>query len=119
MSNRSGDIIAETVRIHTFDPDAPPNSPVCMCGAEPLDSKEQHVSRMVQHAIANQSTPHLSDTKIKILGGDFTYEELQTLATSGVDAFDLLRVIVNQDIEAKDRAASNGAALAVRESMSQ
>lgn len=107
MSHRTGDIIADVITTHTYDPDSTTARPVCSCGAEPLDGLPQHVARMVQHSIACKSVPHLSDTKIRVLAGDFAYEELQTLAVSGVDAFDLLRVVVEQDIEIYDRAASN------------
>lgn len=107
MSHRTGEIIADMIRIHTFDPDAPPNSPECSCGARPLDGKEQHVARMIQHAIATRSHA-AGDTKIRILAGELSYGELQGLAVSGVDAFDLLQATTIQDIQIFDRAACNG-----------
>lgn len=111
MSHRTGEIIATMIRIHTFDPDAPPDSPVCtFCGAQPLDGKEQHVARMIQHAIATRSNG-AGDTKIRILAGELSYGELQGLAVSGVDAFDLLQATAIQEIEIFDRAACNGTTL--------
>lgn len=113
MSRRTGEIIADMIRIHTFDPDAPPNSPECMCGAKPLDGKEQHVARMIQHAIACRSNG-LADTKLRILAGELSYGQLQQLAVSGVDAFDLLQATTIQEIDAYDRAAHNGAGIGGR-----
>jgi len=110
VSHRTGEIIADVISAHTLDPDSPQDRPKCSppCAAEPLDGHPQHVARMVQHAIASRSTPGLSDTKLKILAGHFSYGELQGLAASGVDAFDLLQKTAAQDISTRDRAASNG-----------
>jgi hypothetical protein len=107
VSSRTGEIIADVISTHTFDPDAPPNSPECMCGARPLDGAAYHVARMVQHALASRSNG-LADTKLRILAGELSYGQLQALAVSGVDAFDLLQVTSAQDIETYDRAAHNG-----------
>lgn len=109
MSHLTGDIIADVITIHTYDPDCPFDEALCACGAQPLDGFPQHVSRMIQHAIATQSVGKaaLSDTKLRILSDGFDYAELKDLAIQGVDAFDLLRAIVRQDIEDQDRAASN------------
>jgi len=107
MSNTTGDIIADVITTHTYEPDCPFDQALCSCGAQPLDGFPQHVSRMIQHAIATRSMGQLSDTKLRILNGDFTTKELTRLAVQGVDAFDLLRVVVEQDAEAFDRAACN------------
>ena len=109
MSHRTGDIITDVISSHTFDPDHPEDG--CVCGAQPLDGPAEHVARMVQHAIAHQSVPGLSDTKLKILAGQFSYTELQQLAASGVDAFDLLQKVSEHDLtdhDDGDRAACNG-----------
>lgn len=113
MSQRTGEIIADVISTHTFDPDAPPNSPECMCGARPLDGAPQHVARMVQHAIASRSNG-LTDTKLRILAGELSYGQLQALAVSGVDAFDLLQATTVQEIKTFDRAAHNGAGIGGR-----
>lgn len=110
MSHRTGEIIADVVRIHTYDPDALTDQPACSCGAVPLDGLPEHVARMIQHEIATRSVPGLSDTKLRILAGELAYGELQQLAASGVDAFDLLQKIAAEEISHHDdRAACNGA----------
>lgn len=113
MSQRTGEIIADVISTHTFDPDAPPNSPECMCGARPLDGAAYHVARMVQHAIASRSHG-VADAKLRILAGELSYGQLQQLAVSGVDAFDLLQATTAQEIKTYDRAAHNGTAIGGR-----
>lgn len=107
MSHRTGDIIADVIATHTYEPDSPLHLAECSCGAHPLDGFPQHVSRMIQHALATRSVGHLSDTKLRILGGKCDTKELTHLAVQGVDAFDLLHAIVAEDIETMDRAACN------------
>lgn len=110
MSNTTGDIITRVITTHVPDPDNPPGEPlVCsFCGAQPLDGMPEHQSRMIQHAIATNGVGKLSDIRLRILGDGFNMEELKGLALQGVDAFDLLRAVVAQDIEENERAACNG-----------
>lgn len=108
MSHTTGDIIVDVITVHTYEPDSPFDEARCACGAQPLDGFPQHIARMIQHAIATRSVGNISDTKLKILAGDYTPEELATLAMQGVDAFDLLRAMVEQDVETFERAACNG-----------
>lgn len=108
MSNTTGDIIADVITTHTYEPDCPFDEALCSCGAQPLDGFPQHVSRMIQHAIATRSVGQLSDTKLRLIADDFSPEEVKALAIQGVDAFDLLRVVVEQDVETHERAACNG-----------